>query len=594
MMMKRIILFVVASLLAACTPGTVSTPTQALDYTIRVELTSTTVWADLRIQNEQDVISAELVAVSGDPTYQDASPGGQAIDQPSSAVDTGNEVSITVDYKIKAEASERGLSFRLQRDIRNGCTVRIYHLVGEEARLVYELNHQDEIGLDEKNTIDFTLDLNKMVVFLTEVPPEALQPGDDSASIIFHNGVILTMEAEPLASAIAVKGEYILAVGSDEDMLAYAGPGTKLIDLDGRTLMPGFVDAHTHILNDANRYLDGVDYEEAQQLALMNGITTLGDMYVTPEFLAEMRNLDDSGGLLVRTSLYLIYTTPCGEVQGDWYMEYPPTRESGEMLRIGGVKVFTDGGACGIPAMSYYRPNLGYGDLWFTQSELNAIVADIDSAGYQVAIHALGDRALEQALNAIEFALDGRANTLRHRIEHNATIRPELIPRYQEIGVVATVFGSFPSCSLYSVPAEYQTWNWPYRDLLDGNPDVHFAWHSDFPYVGPAAPLLHLYSMVTPYEIISDDMTECEDPAWLPRKSLTLDQALPMMTIESAYALFRDEEVGSLEPGKYADLIILSGNPTMDIYAIKNLQVWMTMVGGNVEYCAQGHEAMCP
>jgi len=57
-----------------------------------------------------------------------------------------------------------------------------------------------------------------------------------------------------------------------------------------------------------------------------------------------------------------------------------------------------------------------------------------------------------------------------------------------------------------------------------------------------------------------------------------------MMTIDGAYALFRDEEVGSLEPGKFADLIILSGNPTTDINSINNIEVWMTVVGGNMDW----------
>jgi predicted amidohydrolase YtcJ len=152
---------------------------------------------------------------------------------------------------------------------------------------------------------------------------------------------------------------------------------------------------------------------------------------------------------------------------GDWYRQYPPTRKAGEMLRIGGLKLMADGGVCGNSALSYNRPDVGgYGDLWFTQDEMNAMVASLDAAGYQLAIHALGDRAIEQVLNAFEFALDGRPNTLRHRIEHNATLRPDLIPRYSQIGVVATIFGSFWACVAEAAPPPpgYQTaWEWPYR-----------------------------------------------------------------------------------------------------------------------------------
>lgn len=93
----------------------------------------------------------------------------------------------------------------------------------------------------------------------------------------------------------------------------------------------------------------------------------------------------------------------------------------------------------------------------------------------------------------------------------------------------------------------------------------------------------------------ADGETICDTPEWLAHKMLTVEQVLPMMTIEAAYALFRDEEVGSLRTGKLADLIILSGNPLgVAPEAIKDIEVWMTMVGGQVEYWAPGQEALCP
>ena len=68
-----------------------------------------------------------------------------------------------------------------------------------------------------------------------------------------------------------------------------------------------------------------------------------------------------------------------------------------------------------------------------------------------------------------------------------------------------------------------------------------------------------------------------------------------MMTIHAAYALFRDDEVGSLEPGKYADLIVLSDNPLAAApEEIPGMAVWMTMVGGRTAHCAAGQEALCP
>ena len=432
------------------------------------------------------------------------------------------------------------------------------------------------------------------------VAPEP-SPSASPADVIFHNGPILTMEADqPRARAIAIRGENILAVGTDEEVLALQGPDTQVVDLQGRALLPGFVDAHTHILARPDHY--GTNLEGVQDLALMYGITTLADMSGAPDLLERIQGLDREGKLRVRSSVYMMYNTNCGDVMGEWYIDYAPTREPGEMLRIGGVKIFTDGGSCNAPAVSFEYPNgVGQGDLYFTQEELNQVVADVQATGYQAAIHALGDRAVEQAQDAIAAALSGQPNTLRHRIEHNAVLRPDMMGRYSEIGIVPLIFGAFPTCAKlglptkfrYAIPVEYQTWEWPWRELLDANPGLPIAWHGDDPPLPPLDPLIDLYGFVTRREI-AEDGSICEPPDWLAANAITVEEALRMMTMGSAYALFRDEEVGSLAQGKFADVIVLSQDPvTVDPDTIKDIEVLMTMVGGRVEYCAPGHEALC-
>lgn len=124
----------------------------------------------------------------------------------------------------------------------------------------------------------------------TESPGQfpAISP-QDAADVIFHDSIVLTMDSElSRAQAVALRGDRIIAVGNDREVMAWQGDQTRLIDLGGRTLMPGFVDAHTHLLNDAGSF--GMDLDSVQQLALENGITTIGSMYTTQEFLNEMRN----------------------------------------------------------------------------------------------------------------------------------------------------------------------------------------------------------------------------------------------------------------------------------------------------------------
>lgn len=419
-----------------------------------------------------------------------------------------------------------------------------------------------------------------LLTVLLAVGPLAAQE-DAPPDFVFFNGTVLTMERGE-AQALAVLGDRVLRIGTDSEITALAGPDTVVIDLGGRTLMPGFVDPHTHILNDYQYLAD--DLDGAQELALQNGITTLGNLFTTPEFLEQLLATD----LRIRTSAYLIYNNNCGDVIGDWFLAHPPTREAGEMLRIGGVKIFADGGTCGAPALSY-QP----GDLFIDEATLTDVIRMAQGAGHQVAIHALGDVAVETAQNAIAAALDGGPNVYRHRIDHNAVIRPEMLPRYSEIGIIPVIFGQYPVCDLGAILNDlpYQEYEWPWRALVDANPDLPIAWHGDDPWIGGISPLIELHSLVT-FNEVAPDGTVCEAPAWLQSHAITVAEALPMMTINAAYALFREEEVGSLMPGKYADMIILSDNPqTVPSADLKDIQVLMTMVGGRIEYCADA--ALC-
>ncbi len=421
-----------------------------------------------------------------------------------------------------------------------------------------------------------------------------VEPVDPGQSVIFHNGIVLTMESsQPVAQAIALRGDKIEAVGDDASVLALAAPDSLVIDLAGRTLMPGFVDAHTHVLNDARS--QGMSLDQAQGLALRSGITTIGDLYVDQVFLQEVQAFNDGGYLRLHTSLYLVHTDPCGSDQGDWWKAYPPTRVPGEMLRLGGVKIFTDGGSCGNVALSFDHADQHGGDLWHTQDELNAMVAEVQAAGHQAAIHAIGDRAVAQAQTAVAAALNGQPNTYRHRLEHVSVLPPELVARFGELNLVPVLPGNYLSCVPFGppLPEAYGDWEWPWRDLRDRNPGLNIAWHSDYPFHS-INPFIHLYGFVTRLDVYSGYRT-CAPQPWLLDDTLTVSEALSIMTLQSAYALFREAEVGSLAPGKYADLIVVSGNPlAVGAEELRRLSVLATMVGGRFEHCAPSAASLCP
>jgi predicted amidohydrolase YtcJ len=337
--------------------------------------------------------------------------------------------------------------------------------------------------------------------------------------------------------------------------------------------------------------------EEAQDLALRYGITSLGEMFTPPDFLDDLRAFHESGELRVRVSPYLIYNTNCGERMGEWYLDPDIAfADSGDdMLRVDGVKIFADGGSCRGVALSFeLEEGGGYGDLFITEDELISVMRNAQDSGFQVAVHALGDRALDVVLDAFGAVPDPQT-PVRHRIEHNAVIRPEQLPRYSEVDLVATIRGLYPSCSPFGppLPEPYRAWEWRTNSLIQSNPGLHVAWHSDYPYHS-LIPMDHLFGFVTRYDVGKFGQT-CPPPDYLASDTLPVEDALKIMTIEGAYALRREEQVGSLQPGKFADVVILSADPrSVPTMEIKKVDVLMTMVGGQVEWCAKGYEHLCP
>jgi predicted amidohydrolase YtcJ len=464
---------------------------------------------------------------------------------------------------------------------------------------------------------------------LTRMPtappsPTHAQPPPEYADIIFQNGVIITMvESQPLAEAIAIRGNRIQAVGAIDAILALEGSKTIVVDLQGKTMMPGFVDGHTHVLAFPGRL--GKSLEEAQETAIRYGITTVNEMWANEDYLRSLLDAEERGELRLRVNLFPPYNEGSLDANGQsarvktWFPEHEPILDADRMLRIPGIKIFVDGDftpsrGCWavtepiLPArLAEVSCGSEMGDLyWPDQDELNQVVAEAQHAGFRVSFHAMGDRAIDAALDAVEFALAGESNeTYRHMIQHNSLLRPDQMTREADLDIIASVRGYAERCDpntgLKAFGADRQSWygnRWSLPSL-----GIHAFVESDFGWTDEPEnrfanrtldPLVNLYGIVT-LRYVTEEGSECEAASWMPGEGTPVERGLQMYTVEPAYAVSMEDYIGSLKPGKFADLVILSDNPLMiDRGALKDLQVWMTMIAGKVEYCAQGLESICP
>ena len=418
-------------------------------------------------------------------------------------------------------------------------------------------------------------------------------------TLILYGGQVIPMtNQDEVYEAIAISGNEIIALGQDEEILALASASTQLVDLAGRAAFPGFIDPHTHLFDNASQ--EGMTLEQVQQMAIENGITTAANMFTTPWNIVDYISFAQAGGMRFRYYLYLIYTDSCGGIEGFWYEDYLPKEEIAPRLFMGGVKLFAERSVCGQETVMFNfsqairetltdRGSQMWGDAWLILSEddLTDVIARIQEKGYQAAIHAVGDLAIETCLNAYETVLDGQPNELRHMILHNQFLRDDMLPRYAELGVPALVEMTSPqSVELYSryVGEDnlylFRRWS----DLLQAG--ALMAIDSDWNFY-PISPIDKLRAFVGGENMDSDltSLGPCEDRS--PQLLSTWD-ALVMMTKNAAYALCIEESLGTLAPGKLADVVVLSQNPLkMDPLLFATAQVDMTIIDGQVEWDRQ-------
>jgi hypothetical protein len=222
------------------------------------------------------------------------------------------------------------------------------------------------------------------------------------------------------------------------------------------------------------------------------------------------------------------------------------------------------------------------GLLLYPVEELNRMIDEADAAGFQLAVHAIGDRANALVLDAFEKAAAARPRSDRRlRIEHAQVVRRADLERYAKLRVVASIQPSHCIDDMRWAPkrigVERCKMAYNFKSFLDA--DVPVAFGTDW-YVEPLDPRLGLYAAVT-RELPEGGPKD----GFFPDERISLDAAIDLYTRGSAYAEFADDRKGTLEPGKLADLAVFSADLfKMEPKTILTTPVDLTMVGGRVVF----------
>ncbi len=527
------------------------------------------------------------------------------------------------------------------------------------------------------------------------------------ADLIIHNAVIHTVnDKQPTAEAVAVRDSRLVVVGSNAEALALKGPGTRVVDAQGRTVLPGLQDAHGHFTNlgeslqmlklrgtssfdqivemvraraatvrpgewilgrswDQNDWPDkawpthdmltaaapnnpvyltrvdghaalvnkaamdaaglsretrdpdggrlirdargtpsGVLIDRAQQLvggkipAVSDrqleeqilladaetrklGLTMVHDAGASPREVEAYKRLIDQGRL--KTRLYVMLSGSLDTLKAE-FAKGPTKDYAKRHLAVQAIKIVADGalGSRGAALLEPYADEpRNVGLLTTPPEEVHAKMLAAAQAGFQTCIHAIGDRANRQVLDVFE-KVNGEApvaRNLRQRIEHAQILDKADIPRFAQLHVIASMQATHATSDMPWVavrlgPARTAEGAYVWQKLIRSGAVV--ANGSDFPVEEPN-PMPGLYAAIT-----RQDAAGNPPGGWMPDERLSRAEALKSFTWNAAHA---EQELGSIEPGKYADLVLVDHDIMTTAPAdILKTTVLLTVVGGEVVY----------
>jgi predicted amidohydrolase YtcJ len=317
--------------------------------------------------------------------------------------------------------------------------------------------------------------------------------------------------------------------------------------------------------------------------AASKGVTAFAHVSVDPADLGTYRRAKAAGALTARAALYFPLET--------WHAVADSIAKLGrgdDWVWIGGVKGFVDGSLGSTTALLYspYKDDPSTSGVLVTpEDSLRAWIGAADSAGLQVAVHAIGDRANGLILDIYDsVARVHGPRDRRFRIEHAQHLRPGDIDRIARLGIVASmqpyhVIDDGRWAEKRIGPELIKT-TYAFRSLLDRH--AHLGFGSDWT-VAPIDPILGIYAAVTRRTLDGK-----HPEGWVPEEKISVEEALRAYTSGDAYGVFAERTRGELAPGFKADLVLLDQDLTrIPAEAIERASVRATVVGGRVVYQAK-------
>lgn len=315
---------------------------------------------------------------------------------------------------------------------------------------------------------------------------------------------------------------------------------------------------------------------KAQELMLANGLTGAADMGTTPDEWAAMNRAGAAGQLNVRILSYAGGIPGMRAIDGGRPSEWL----YGDRLHLGGVKLYADGalGSRGAWLKQPYADKPDTRGLQFlTDAQIFEQANMAASQGYQLAIHAIGDAANAQVISTYEALAKRYPGDRRWRIEHVQIVDPADISRIAKAGIIASMQPTHQTSDRLMAEKRLDPprLEGAYAWQTIARSGARLAFGSDFPVESPI-PFPGLAAAVS-----RQDLSGQPPGGWRPGERVSLEQALAGFTRDAAYASFAEGKIGSLEPGKWADFILVDRDVSkIDPKALARTQVFETWVAG--------------